>query len=259
MTNKPRALFYDIETTPLKAYVWRVGKQVISHKHLCKERNIYNIICITYCWNDGKPAKALTWNYKTQDSSKMIEEFDKLVKQADITIGQNSDRFDVKQINTQRLLHGGKPFPEWADLTDDLLKQTRKFFYLPSYSLDYLSSLFGLGGKIQMVMQDWIDIIEKNGKDGEKAFKKMIRYGKKDIIDTRAVYNKVIKHCKPKFNMSTFLQDFVCVHCGSKKVHKNGVKISGKTRYQTYYCQSHGGYAGKAPIRKNGTVGTLGN
>ena len=98
-------------------------------------RNTYNIICITYCWNDGKPGKALSWDYETQDSSLMIEEFDKIVKQADLVIGQNSDSFDIKHINTQRLMHGLTPMPEWATQTDDLLKQVR-------YPVEYLKGIF---------------------------------------------------------------------------------------------------------------------
>lgn len=262
MTNKikqPKILFWDIETSPLLAYVWRLGKQSINFKQLHKSANIYNIICITYCYNDGKPAKALSWDYDTQDSSEMIKNFDKLVKGADITIGQNSDRFDVKHLNTQRLLSGGTPMPDWADCTDDLLKQTRKYFYFPSYSLGYLSKLFGLGGKVDMVFQDWIDIVERNGKAGEKAFKKMIKYGKKDVEDTRAVWLKVVKHCKPKFNMATFLQEHVCVGCGSKNIVKNGTRIKGKTVYQTWFCKGHGGYGGRSVINKKGSVGSLSN
>ena len=258
MAKKPKILFYDIETSPLLAYIWRPGKQVVRHGQLSKSRNQYNIICITYCWNDGKAPKALVFDYEKQDCSKIVKEFDKLVKESDITIGKNSDRFDVKHINAQRFLTGGKPFPDWADVTDDLEKQMRKFFYFPSQSLDYISDILGLGGKIKMQMQDWIDIVEQN-KNGKKALTKMVKYGKKDIADTRAVWNKMKPYIKPKFNMSTFLGEFACVHCGSSSIIRNGTRINGKSKYQHFYCNSHGGYAGKAIIGKNGTFGKLGN
>ena len=108
----PRLLFYDIETKPLVAYIWRLGEQVVTHKQLAKWGDKYDIICISYAWDDGKPAKTLDWGYRAQDSSKVITEFDKLVRQADITIGKNSDRFDVKHINSQRLLQDLPPLPE---------------------------------------------------------------------------------------------------------------------------------------------------
>lgn len=133
VTRKPRILFYDIETTPLLVYVWRLGEQVVRHHQLAKRGYRYGIICISYAWNDNKPPKVIHWDYDKQDSGRVIREFDKIIKQADISIGKNSDRFDVKHINTQRLLHNLPPLPEWMDYTDDLEKQIRKHFIFPSF------------------------------------------------------------------------------------------------------------------------------
>jgi hypothetical protein len=255
--KKPKILFYDIETSPLRAWVWRLGKQVVRHIQLDDDYNKYGIICITYCWNDGKPAKAIDWGYKEQDSSKVVERFDKIIKQADITIGKNSDRFDVKHINTIRMMNNLSPMPEWVKYTDDLEKQMRKYFYLPSYGLDYFSDLLGFGGKIKMEFQDWIDIVEKTPGQGRQKLKKMVNYGKKDVEDTRALWNYVSKHFDHKFNMATYNQDMVCKHCGSSHIHKNGIRQSGQSMYQLFFCTEHGGYAGRAAIRKNNTLGSI--
>jgi hypothetical protein len=72
------------------------------------------------------PAKTINWGWHKQDTASVIEKFDKIIKQADITIGKNSDRFDVKHINTQRFLAGLPALPEWASITDDVEKQLRK-------------------------------------------------------------------------------------------------------------------------------------
>jgi len=255
MSKQPRTLFYDIETTPIRVWTFRLGDQYVNHTSIVEGDKV-DIICITYCWDNG-PAKSLDWDYEKQDSSEMIKEFDKIAAEADITIGQNSDSFDVKHINTQRLLHGLPPFPDWADCTDDTLKQLRKHFKFPTNKLDYISTVLGYGGKNDVGLQDWVNIVEKN-KGGEKSFNKMIKYGKKDVLDTRAVFKKIKPYIKPKFNMATFNQDFCCTNCGSKNIVKNGTRISGKTRYQTFICQDHGGYAGKAPISKYGKIGSMG-
>ncbi len=86
-TTKPKILFYDIETRPLLAYIWRLGKQRVGHYQLADQGNAYDIICISYAWDDGKPAKVLHWGYKEQNSSRMIRAFDKIIKKSDITIG----------------------------------------------------------------------------------------------------------------------------------------------------------------------------
>jgi hypothetical protein len=252
-------LFYDIETSPLQAWIWRPGKQVVRHGQLVDKFSQYNIICITYCWNDGKPAKALDWGYNDQDSSSMIEAFDKIINQADVTIGKNSDSFDVKHINTQRMLHGLPGMPEWSMYTDDLQKQMRKHFYLPSYSLDYFSHMLGFGGKIKMEMADWINIVLKTPGKGRKALKKMIEYGKKDVEDTRAIWEHCEKHFTPRLNVSHFSinKGLACRNCGSMDLKLNGTRYLGNSKYQQFFCNNHNGYAGRAVIKKNGKVGDI--
>lgn len=259
-SNQPKILYYDIETTPLLAYIWRTGKQVVRHSQLAEQRNEYRIICICYCWNDSKAPKALIWDHRKQDCTAIVKEFDALIKQADVVIGKNSNSFDNRHLNAQRMLTGGTPMPDWVRYTDDLERQMRKYFYLPSFSLDYISKILGLGGKLKMELQDWIDIVEdRKGERGTKALKKMVRYGKKDIADTRALWEYLEGHFETRFNHATFLMDKVCVTCGSCNIIKNGTRISGKTRYQLYFCNEHGGYAGRAPIstqqQKEGRLG----
>ncbi len=258
--KKPKILFYDIETKPLQAWIWSPGKQYVGHKQLVSQHSRYGIICITYCWNDGKPAKAIVWDYETQDTGPVVAEFDEIIKQADWTIGKNSDRFDTKMINAARMFAGLPGMPEWTKYKDDLEVQMRRYFRLPSQSLDYISDQLGYGGKIKMEMQDWIDIVEKN-ENGQKKLNKMVKYGKKDVEDTRALWNQLSEHFDPKFNMAAFVNDDVCKHadCGSNNIRKNGVRVSAKTRYQTYLCLDCGRYAGRKPIssvqNKEGKIG----
>lgn len=243
-----KILFYDIETTPLRAWIWRLGDQTVRHDQLDIDHQMYKIICITYCWNDDKPAKALVWNQETHDSSDIVKKFDALIGNADFTLGKNSDKFDVKHINIQRVLSGFDGMPEWAKYTEDLEKQIRKHFALPSYSLDYLSKLLELGGKKKMELKDWIDIVTFYGKSC-KALNKMVSYGKKDVEDTRALWTKLEKHLTPKWSMKAIKNDKeVCDHCGSKNLRKNGVRNLGKTMYQNWFCNEHGGHAGKTKL-----------
>ena len=248
---KPKILFYDIETTPLKAYVWGLGKQYVRHPQLDKNYSRYGIICVTYCWNDGKKAKSIDWGYEEQDTKKVIEEFDKIINSADHIIGKNSHRFDNRMINAARMFSGLPGLPQWIRYTDDLEQQMRKYFRLPSQSLDYISSELGLGGKIKMEFKDWINIVEKNN-DGLKSFNKMVKYGKKDVEDTRAVWNKLVEHFEPKFNYATFYDRMMaCKHCGSYSTCINKTKrIGGNIRYQEYKCNKCGRYAGRKAYSK---------
>ena len=253
--KKPALLWYDIETSPLLAYVWRLGEQEVRHHQLAKPGESYGIICISYAWDDGKPAKTIDWGYEAQDTAKVIREFDKVIKQADVAIGKNSDRFDVKHINTQRLLNNLAPLPEWMDYTDDLEKQLRKYFIFPSYSLDYVSKELGLGGKVKMEFQDWVDIVEKKNR---ASFRKMCAYNRKDVEDTRTLWNKIAPHVRPKFNQATFYGDFRCINCGSQDLTKDGIRHRGKSSFQTFFCRGHNGYAGRIPITDSEKMGKIG-
>ena len=247
--NPPKILFYDIETSPLKAYVWGLGKQVVRHPQLDKAYSQYGIICVTYCWNDGKPAKCIDWDYKKQDSKAVIKEFDKIIRQADFTIGKNNKRFDEKMINAVRMFSNLPGLPEWVRYSDDLEQQMRRYFRLPSQSLDYISDQLGLGGKIKMEFQDWIDIVEQN-KNGLKAFKKMCKYGIKDVEDTRTIWNKLITHFDPKFNHGAFLHGnwtSACKYCGSTDIRINGSFMSGSVRRTKFTCKTCKHYAGSRP------------
>ena len=59
--DKPKILFYDVETTPLKAYVWRCGKQVVNSTQLMPGANRYDIICIGYEWLHSREKGVLSW------------------------------------------------------------------------------------------------------------------------------------------------------------------------------------------------------
>lgn len=243
-----KQLIYDIETLPLRARIWRPGyNMTVRHGQLMHGHDHTEIICIQYCINDG-PVKIIKRDLDNiRDQLSMIEEFDEIVQSCDIVIGKNSDRFDNKHINTIRMLEGGKPIPDWIRYTDDLEKQMRKHFNLPSNALDYISHKLGFGGKNVMEFGDWVAIDEYfsllrldqdldeeldwdtldgicttlYGKDSEdviksgmKALQKMHKYGVKDTADTRSVWNYCKNHFEPKNSP----------YKGGKKVKSGGTK-----------------------------------
>jgi hypothetical protein len=283
----PKILFYDIETLPLCANVFSLGKQVVRHGQLIPSRNRYEIICIQYMWDTDKKATNLHWIGTNSTSEEMIAKFDAIAKQADILIGKNSDRFDCKHVNTLRLVHGLPPLPGWMEskTKDDVEKQLRRYFYLPSYSLDYISSLLGLGGKNVMEFSDWVDILHYKEalellnlnvkgaaldnvcmfqynaefkevcRKGKAAHNKMCKYGNKDTEDTKRVWDRIKKYVKPNFNYSHFYGNqtgdyLVCRHCGSSNLIKNGRDMRGSNPKQKMQCADCKGET-KFPFRKH--------
>lgn len=283
MIKQPDTLFYDIETTQTVAALFSMGQQYIRHGQLLKGYwSRTHIICITYRWGHEKKAKLLTWGNSIKDEKQMIVEFDKLVKQADVVIGKNSNRFDNKHINTQRLWFDLPGMYDWTKYTDDLEVHMRKNFNLQSNALDYLSEQLGYGGKNKMEWGDWMAInahrflqiaecsdskvtgflFNKNvatvRREGKEAMKKMCTYGLKDADDTVELWNHCKKHFQVKLNMASFLGEHIaCTKCGGKNVKKNGTRMMSSVKYQSFYCNDCNSPAGRASILKSGKFGKM--
>lgn len=229
---KPKILLFDIETKPVKVWVWRTGKQYVRHPQIVTGEK-FDIICICYKWAHEKTVYALDWGIRKQDSAKMIDKFVEVVEEADVVIGQNSDSFDIKQVNTQRLLHGQPPIA-WPT-SEDTMKQIRKHFYVTSSSLDYMSKLLTGSGKDRMEFQDWVDIVER--KD-PKALSKMIKYCKKDVVKMQQVWEQIAPYVDVTAHRGLIVggkkQD--CPSCGHGRIIKDGYRYLKAGTYHRLRC-----------------------
>lgn len=283
-----KLLIYDIETSHLKVRTWALGEQVIRHDQLLnlKSNGQFKILTITYKWYHEKLPVTLDCGNDGTNSDNMIKLFDDELKKADVVIGKNNHRFDDKRVNTARLMASLPGMPQWYYKSDDLETQIRKYFSFPSHSLDYLSNLFDLGGKVKMERQDWIDIedyIEINNlknkikskelkgilnivcmhyygkpykyilKRGKESFNKMKFYNAKDSLDTEKLLIKILPYIvlKSKITAKSDSNVFVCVTCGSRLINAANLSYRNGLPYREFYCVSHKGYAGMRLVRKD--------
>jgi DNA polymerase elongation subunit (family B) len=251
MMDAKKILFYDIETSPMQVWTFRIGNKVSIPHSAIVQGSKTDIICVAWKWAHEKETHSLDWGWDKQSSKAMISAFDKVINEADIVIGHNADQFDWRHLNTQRMLNG-LPAINWGTKSEDTLKQIRRHFYLPSYKLDYVADLLGVGNKSPMTFSDWVDISTKKDKS---KLDKMIKYCKKDVQLLQKVYNVIKPYVRPKMRASDVLHS--CTVCGSTDLKKNGTNTyNGKTR-QSFICRSHGGYAGSALVNTAGKVATI--
>ena len=102
----PRVLILDIETAPMRAFVWKRWKENISLDQTISE-------WFMLCWS----AK---WLYSTEvygevstpedvlkeDDSVIVGKLWELVNQADIVVTHNGDKFDLPRINSRFIVNG---------------------------------------------------------------------------------------------------------------------------------------------------------
>lgn len=224
---KPKRLFYDIETSYNIVKAWRVGYNLsLQPEDIIQERAI---ITIAYKWEGEDDVVVLTWN--KGDDKKIIEEFVKVMAEADELVGHNVDRFDTKFVMGRALKHGISVLPKYQ--STDTLKLARKHFMLNSNKLDYIAQYLGLGHKVRhRGMSMWDDIIQRNC---PKAMDEMVEYNIQDVILTEKVFNKLTEYSLPKVNHASKQtgDKHTCPQCGGThaELSKTYVSPSGtKTR-----------------------------
>lgn len=270
-------LIYDVESSLLMCWLFALGEQRVGHSQLVECFDMFGIITISYKWYGKDEVIVL-------EGENAVEEFDKIARTADVIIGKNNFRFDDKRLNTERLIKGLEPFPEFMRRSDDIESQLRRNFAFPSFSLDALSKFFGEGGKEKMEFNDWVAINKlklleqfiENGsaieitegavesfcktlfkssyktvlKEGTAARKKMGHYNGKDVLDTEALLVRILPYVKWKKNAGadkvTKEKTLFCMTCGSEDLIKTKIVTGGATKYQEFHCLNHDGYAGRA-------------
>lgn len=215
-----KQLFFDIESAPNIGLFWQAGyKQTIPYDNIIKERAI---ICICYKWAGDKQVHSLTWD-KNQNDKKMLENFIKILNQADEIIGHNSDKFDEPWIRTRCLYHGIPMFPNYISL--DTLKKARAKFKFQSNTLNYIAGFLGLGTKKSTSFDLWKKIVlEKD----QKSLDYMVKYCQQDVILLEQVYNKLSPYITNKVHhgMINGGEKCDCPECGSVKTRVNCTRIS---------------------------------
>lgn len=212
-------LYVDIETAPMIAYTWRVGRKInLDHGNIIKEPSI---ICICYKW-EGKPTKALQWDRKHCDKA-MLTEFVKVLARADEIIAHNGDRFDLPWIRTRCLFHR---IPINAQLPSvDTLKQARRGFNFPSNRLDYLGQYMGLGGKKKT---GGFDLWKAVYGGDRAALRQMVDYCKRDVELLEEVHHRLYDYAKPTAHVGVMEGGYKhwCPSCGSSNTKLNGNKFT---------------------------------
>ena len=224
---KPKRLFYDIETSYNIVKAWRIGYNInLNMDDIIQERAI---ITIAYKWEGEEDVTVLSWD-KGCDK-KIIEDFVKVMADADELVGHNLDRYDTKFIMARALKHNISVLPKYQ--STDTLKLAKKHFMLNSNKLDYIAQYLGIGHKTKhRGMPMWDDIILRND---SKALEEMIEYNVQDVFLTEQVYHKLMEYSLPKVNHASKQtgNKHTCPQCGSDhaELHKTYISSTGtKTR-----------------------------
>lgn len=198
------------------------------------------IICAAWRWEGESKVHTVSvmddlkrYKRDPHDDLHVVKTLHKVLSEADVIVGHNSDAFDKRWIDTRILFHGLDPLPPIISV--DTKKVAKAKFYLNSCSLDYLGKFLKLGQKRPTSPGLWMRILNGDA----KAVKEMEWYCKGDIILLDKVYQK-LKPYTQVVNLELFGKREGCPRCGSRKVQSRGVHRAITKTYQRFQCQAEG-------------------
>lgn len=174
-SKPPKILTLDIETSPALIWAWDVYET-----NAIKVEKQWSILCIGYKWK-GKKVKILYG--KEKDIARKIRD---LLDEADIVIGHNHKKFDLKKINTKILKYGIPPPSTYK--TVDTLTNARKYLGLLSNKLGDIGEFYEIGEKIRTDKELWFDYM--NGIKSRQ--RQMHRYCMNDVVLTEKWYDLLL-------------------------------------------------------------------
>lgn len=235
--QKIKRLIFDIETSFNIVASWRIGYNLnLGHENILKERAV---ITIAYKWEDDSEVKVLKWD-ENQCDKKMLEEFAKVLNEADESIAHNGDRFDLPWLKTRFIYHRIPCRPNYKTL--DTLKKARGGFLFNSNRLDYLGQYLGVGRKLEHTgFKLWKDIVIDKS---EEAMKLMCDYNIQDVLLLEDVYHVLQPYITANTHVGVHngMAKYSCPQCGSESVRleKNEVSSKGSiTRVMSCECCNH--------------------
>jgi hypothetical protein len=232
-----KRLFFDLETAPNVALVWRTGyKLVVTPESIVHERAI---ICVSWKWEGKDEIHNLRWD-KNQCDKKLLERFVKELNKADEIIAHNGDRFDVKWVRARCIFHDLDIPNAWTSV--DTLKFAKTALF-NSNKLDYLAKFLKVGGKIETGGYDlWRSIVLDKCND---SLKHMVKYCDNDVLILERVWQKLQKYVPQKTHLAVLKggEKWHCPKCTSEdnKLNRTYTTSAGTIK-RAMKCMNCGGY-----------------
>lgn len=240
--TSPKVLILDIETIYMTFRAW---SPKLHSKYMPKKMMIedWSILAWAAKWRGQKKIyyQDTRGQKNVRDDSKILKPLVKLMSEADIIVGKNSERFDIPKIRARFMINkicDRKPIGDFQQ--QDVEKMMKKFGFTYK-SLEYISETLKLKNQ-KLVKRKfegidlWIECVENNN---PKAWAEMKKYNPIDVLATEEAFEIFLPHDK-KVNYSVYDPDNERCSCGSFVLMKYGIKPRNGGLYQKYICTTCG-------------------
>jgi hypothetical protein len=235
----PKVLVFDIETAPMRSYIWGLWNNDgrISMENVTED---WFMICWSAKWLFGSEmySDVLTpTEILSEDDARITASIWKLLDEADVVISHNGDRFDLPKLNTRFLLNGLNPVSYFKSI--DTKKVAKGNFSFSSNKLNDIAKALGIGQKLHTEFGLWKRCMAGD----EEALRYMKEYNEMDVQLLEDVYLRLRPWMKSHPNMALYSETTkpACACCGSEDVYESGHYYTYTGRYRTFRCKKCGG------------------
>lgn len=234
ISDGPRILSLDIETSPVVAHAWGLFKQNIAISQIIERPRT---ICFAAKYRDQR--KVHFYSEFEHGRDVMILAAHELLTEADVVMHYNGDRFDLPRLNTEFVMHELTPPAPYKSI--DLYKVVKNNFQFTSNKLAYILDQLGLTGKIKNSGHDlWVRCLAGD----PKAWAEMKKYNVRDVRVLEELYDKLLPWISNHPNMGLYRDadgKDVCPNCGDPDhLIRQGFALTGVGRFQRLQCKTCG-------------------
>ncbi len=236
-----KILIVDIELGPLLVHAWQLFDVTVGLNQIVKD---WHLLSFAAKWTDSKEVIYADQSKEKDVSNdkKLCAKLWKLLDEADIVIGQNSKKFDIKKINARLIINGFPPPSSYRQI--DTLQISKKLFAFTSNKLAYTSE--NLNTKYKKLEHKkypghelWTECLKGN----KDAWRHMKKYNCYDVLATEEKYNR-LKAWDSAVNFNVYSDEKITrCNCGSVDFYQNGYMYSSTGKYKRFRCKSCGAEA----------------
>lgn len=236
-TRPMRLLVIDIETMANLGWFWGTWKQNIAPSQIVKHKRTISFAAKWYDQPGAPISEPIFYSEHTQGRKAMVREAWGLLDAADAVIGYNSQRFDVRHLQTEFVVEGLTPPSPFINI--DLLATVRKSFLFGSNKLEAVSDRLGLGQKVE---HEGFALWTKCEAGDPDAWDKMREYNLHDVILTEDLYRRILPWITNHPSYAAFSRADVpmCPNCGHTPLSPRDFHYARTRRYQRYHCAQCG-------------------
>jgi hypothetical protein len=232
---EPTIIIWDLETSHNVQAAFSLLEEYVPYSNIIQERFI---VCASWKELGSKRVESVSilddkkrFSKDASDDYHVCKVLHEVLSKADACVAHNGNKFDLKMLEGRFLYHGLGPLPPLIKI--DTLTTARSRFRLNANNLDYLGKYLGVGRKIKVDNELWLDVL----KGDAKAIEKMVVYNKQDVLLLEKVFMKLRPWMSDYLNRELF-GGIGCPRCGSTKVQSRGTHKAISRVYKRFQCQN---------------------